>query len=165
MNKSEILTMSEQIFTKDQVLEITEITFNKLRYINHDLKLVCPKIKIKGKGNTTYYTYHQLVEINLIKHLQKSGLTLKELKRAKNTLIEISGDDNLSNKCVVYAYGELFYILETELGNKVIELLPNTDKSNSLIAYFLMKTLENEIQENYSKLTNKPIYSKELVPV
>lgn len=150
-----------EMFTKKQVTELTGLTYNSLHYLDYQINLISPKMTIQG-SNKVYYTYKQLIELNFIKHLKNCGIDYKKIKEIKNVLQKINGDNDLTDKCIIYGYGQLFFVKKDEYQDKVIELTSYENNQTTLIKHFLLEKIENELRENVIKSTS---YSKELVTV
>jgi len=147
-----------EMFSKEEVTQITGLSYNNLRYFDYVLNLISPKITVQG-SNKLYYTYKQLIELNFIKHLKNCGIDYKKIKEIKTILQKINGDDDLTNKCIIYGYGELFFVQKDEFQDKIIEITSYENTQTTLIKHFLLEKIEGELIENVSKITS----NKELV--
>jgi len=141
-------------FSRQDIADLTGLTKAQLSYLS-TIGLVKPIASIHGIGS--FYTYLQIVEIKAIQKFHEDfGIRKTKLKIVKDVLQEIDSSKDLSDKNILIAYGELFFINKSDLENKLISLSKEVDK-HGLVKYFALADLENEL-DSTAKIINMSDY-------
>lgn len=144
----------ENYFSKKEICALANLNIRQLNYL-YQIDLVNPIASINGLGS--FYTYLQLVEIKSIQKFHEDFKIPKtRLKIAKDVLKEIDSSKDLSDKNILIAYGELFFINKEDLEDKLISLSKDTNKYG-LVKYFALADLEYEL-DSTAKIINMNDY-------
>lgn len=140
------------LFPRQIISNIVDIEYNQILYISNTLKLVVP---ILMTGKTAFYSFTQLAELKLIKNLKdKYFIPFSKIKKAKDVLKQINEDLDLSDKNVIYAYGEIFYLNNFEMDKKLIHLTNKHNGQQTLIVKIAMSDIVKEIDEKAKEVIN-----------
>jgi DNA-binding transcriptional MerR regulator len=106
--------MPQEGFRGPQVCKIVGITYRQLDHWDRT-GLKSPSVeRAKGSGTQRLYSYRDVVELRIIKHLLDAGVTLQRARKAVEFLRE-SGDDLASASLVLGASGSVLARDDEEL--------------------------------------------------
>ncbi|MHB1508532.1 MAG: MerR family transcriptional regulator [Acidimicrobiales bacterium] len=106
--------MPQDGFRGPQVCKIVGITYRQLDHWDRT-GLKSPSVeRAKGSGTQRLYSYRDVVELRIIKHLLDAGVTLQRARKAVEFLRE-SGDDLASASLVLGAAGSVLARDDEEL--------------------------------------------------
>ncbi len=129
-------------FSRQDISNLTGLTKSQLSYLSV-IGLVKPIVSVHGTGS--FYTYLQVIEIKSIQKFHEDfGIRKTKLKIAKDVLKKIDSSRDLSDKNILIAYGELFFINKNDLEDKLISLSKDPNQYG-LVKYFALADLEKEL--------------------
>jgi DNA-binding transcriptional MerR regulator len=106
--------MPQEGYRGPQVCKIVGITYRQLDHWDRT-GLKSPSLEqAKGSGTQRLYSYQDVVELRIIKHLLDAGVTLQRARKAIDFLRE-SGDDVASASLVLGAAGSVLVRDDEEL--------------------------------------------------
>lgn len=110
---------SEGGFRGTQVCALVGITYRQLDYWART-GLLCPSLaSARGSGTQRLYSYHDVLELKVIKQLLDAGVNLRQARKAIECLRTSLGEDLASANLVVA--GERSVLVRT--GEEIIDLL------------------------------------------
>lgn len=110
---------SEAGFRGTQVCALVGITYRQLDYWART-GLLCPSLaSARGSGTQRLYSYHDVVELKVIKQLLDAGINLRQARRAIECLRSSLGEDLASANLVVGVDSSVL----TRSGEEIIDLL------------------------------------------
>lgn len=152
----QFIYFSNNLFSKQDVMRIFNMSYTTINYILNRVKLIIPTYTHIGTG--CYFTWSQLVEFAVVTKLINANMKITELKRAKNKLQSIDYSLDLSNKSVIFAYGELFFIEEKETIKQLTQLTNLHKGEKTLLIAIVLSELEEEIDDKASKVIDLETY-------
>ena len=111
--------MAEEGFRGPQVCAVVGITYRQLDYWART-DLLRPSIsEAKGSGTQRRYSYRDLLELKVIKHLLDAGISLQQARRAIGYLRENLGEEVASANLVLAVQQSVL----ARTGEEIVDLL------------------------------------------
>lgn len=149
----EYLLAEKYFFNTYQICKLTSLTKNQIQYITNALKIILPIYSSKGQGR--YFNFRQVSEFKLLAKLHLDyKLKMCDLKKAKDTLKSIDETTDLTDKSVLFAYGDLFFIDRNDTESKLISLINKNKEQKTLISLIVLSDLEKEVDDTAKNIFN-----------